>query len=306
MKRHLSEIVQQHMDAYGVSEAEVARRIGASPATVNSWRNGNIRQLPGLEYLQNLADLTHRRYEDVLVAALRDAGYVADGDRASVQKAVQQTLFRDTGKSHTFAEELVGRVLNFADPADLSKWDQDQMDALRMRLRQVTEILSPTLTSQAGAERYAQLLLEILRGAQEIYGNYFLRGSYRNQSPFPVAGPLGGLTGAFTAGEIDLGVTGATASGKPMPPPNRYSTGAIPVNEKYKLVNQKHVPAPPDVDDPNAYDLAASRREKQSDRDDLLDDTEMPDSEVLDLLERHTSTAAMGVDDSSDRDKKRG
>lgn len=74
--RCLIAIVQAHMDSYGVSEAEVARRIGASPATVNTWRNGQLRRPPSRKYLNGLADLSGVDYTDVLVAALIDTGYI--------------------------------------------------------------------------------------------------------------------------------------------------------------------------------------------------------------------------------------
>ncbi|CPW73108.1 helix-turn-helix domain-containing protein [Mycobacteroides abscessus] len=64
------------MDRHGVSEAEVARRIGASRATVNTWRNGDLRQPPRRQYLKGLADLSGVDYADVLVAALIDTGYI--------------------------------------------------------------------------------------------------------------------------------------------------------------------------------------------------------------------------------------
>lgn len=77
--RELIRIVQAHMDEYGVSEAEVARRIGASPQTVNTWRNGEMKQLPRQQYLEALAELTNTPYRTVLSAALVDTGYVTVG-----------------------------------------------------------------------------------------------------------------------------------------------------------------------------------------------------------------------------------
>lgn len=72
----LYDIVQRHIDAYGPSAAEVARRIGAQPQTVSSWKNRRLTTLPKKEFLAALAELTHTPYGDVLTAALRDAGYI--------------------------------------------------------------------------------------------------------------------------------------------------------------------------------------------------------------------------------------
>jgi len=75
--RCLIAIVQAHMDRHGVSEASVARRIGTTPATVNTWRNGQMKRPPRREYLDKLADLTGVDYCEVLVAALSDTGFLA-------------------------------------------------------------------------------------------------------------------------------------------------------------------------------------------------------------------------------------
>lgn len=69
-------IVQRHIDNYGPSEAEVARRIGLSPQALNQWKNKGLRKLPSKQALTGLSRVTRTRYEDVLDAALRDAGYL--------------------------------------------------------------------------------------------------------------------------------------------------------------------------------------------------------------------------------------
>jgi transcriptional regulator with XRE-family HTH domain len=86
--RQLISIVQAHMDEYGVSEAEVARRIGATPQTVNSWRNGEMKQLPRQRYLRALAEVTQTDYASVLTAALADTGYLAEPIRADINFGV--------------------------------------------------------------------------------------------------------------------------------------------------------------------------------------------------------------------------
>lgn len=81
--RCLIAIVQAHMDRHGMSEAAVARSIGTSRATVNTWRNGQIKRLPQREYLDRLAALTGVDYCDVLVAALTDTGAFVRSDAES-------------------------------------------------------------------------------------------------------------------------------------------------------------------------------------------------------------------------------
>ncbi|MCV7178629.1 helix-turn-helix domain-containing protein [Mycolicibacterium sphagni] len=86
--RQLIRIVQTYMDEYGVSEAEVARRIGATPQTVNSWRNGEMKQLPRQRYLRGLAEVTHTDYATVLAAALADTGYLSEPIRVDTNFGV--------------------------------------------------------------------------------------------------------------------------------------------------------------------------------------------------------------------------
>lgn len=78
---HLYAIVQAHIDKYGVREAELARRIGTQPQTVNSWKKRGVRAVPSRHLMANLAEVTGRPYVEVLRAALIDAGLL-DVDEA--------------------------------------------------------------------------------------------------------------------------------------------------------------------------------------------------------------------------------
>lgn len=73
---HVWAIVQKHIDAYGVREAEIARRMGTAPQTLNSWKNRGIHKLPDARLLLALANITGVAYEDVLNAALMDIRYL--------------------------------------------------------------------------------------------------------------------------------------------------------------------------------------------------------------------------------------
>lgn len=72
-------IVQRHLDAYGVRAAALARRMGTSPQTLDSWKHRGVRALPRRHLLEALARETRTPYGDVLIAALRDAGYLPRG-----------------------------------------------------------------------------------------------------------------------------------------------------------------------------------------------------------------------------------
>lgn len=84
---HLWTIVQSHIDRWGVREAELARRIGTSPQTLNSWKNRGVRGLPSRELLLNLAAVTRVPYQQVLEAALTDAGYLREESDGDVEAA---------------------------------------------------------------------------------------------------------------------------------------------------------------------------------------------------------------------------
>lgn len=68
-------LIQAHLDEYGVTDAEFARRMGVSPQTLNSWKKRGVRQLPTRDKLESVAELTRNTYTHVLDAALVDAGY---------------------------------------------------------------------------------------------------------------------------------------------------------------------------------------------------------------------------------------
>jgi len=70
-------IIQKHLDRYGVREAALARLMGTSSQTINSWKTRGVRQLPTRALLEALARETGTPYDVVLRAALVDAGYAA-------------------------------------------------------------------------------------------------------------------------------------------------------------------------------------------------------------------------------------
>lgn len=98
---HLWAIVQAHLDRWGVLEAELARRIGTKPQTLNSWKNRGVRALPRRQLLLNLATVTRVPYQHVLEAALMDAGYLteeSDGDDSAAPTSTVTDLSEALGK----------------------------------------------------------------------------------------------------------------------------------------------------------------------------------------------------------------
>ncbi|WP_207549091.1 XRE family transcriptional regulator [Mycolicibacterium peregrinum] len=70
-----------------ISDAEIARRAGMTPANLSQWRSNGLRGLPARARLDALASTIGRPYREVLDAALADIGYadvpagVVDGAR---------------------------------------------------------------------------------------------------------------------------------------------------------------------------------------------------------------------------------
>ncbi|AFR47978.1 hypothetical protein KTR9_1338 [Gordonia sp. KTR9] len=90
-------LIQAHLDEYGVTDAEFARRMGVSPQTLNSWKKRGVRQLPSRDKLESVAELTRNTYAHVLDAALVDAGY-RNELRAEVVEVAQR--IRDLGAEY--------------------------------------------------------------------------------------------------------------------------------------------------------------------------------------------------------------
>ncbi|WP_207843882.1 XRE family transcriptional regulator [Williamsia soli] len=74
----LLSILDAHQDAYGVRDAELARRIGVTRQNLHLWRTKGVRGLPTRATLDGIATVTARPYRTVLDAALHDAGYLDD------------------------------------------------------------------------------------------------------------------------------------------------------------------------------------------------------------------------------------
>ena len=74
----LYDIVQARIDSTGVTEATLAKRMGTSPQTINSWKNRGVRRLPEKWLLVALARETDTKYVEVLDAALHDSRYLPE------------------------------------------------------------------------------------------------------------------------------------------------------------------------------------------------------------------------------------
>ncbi|MCT1514562.1 XRE family transcriptional regulator [Dietzia cercidiphylli] len=80
---HLVKLIDAHKRAYGVSEAELARRIGVTRQNLHLWRTRGLRGLPARTTLDGMAAELRLPYAQVLEAALRDAAYLDPADHVA-------------------------------------------------------------------------------------------------------------------------------------------------------------------------------------------------------------------------------
>mgnify|MGYP005810700721 CR=1 FL=1 len=76
---HLVELIDRYRTAHGVSESELARRIGVTRENLRKWRTNGVRRLPERPNLVATARVIGRPYREVLSAALFDTGYLDAG-----------------------------------------------------------------------------------------------------------------------------------------------------------------------------------------------------------------------------------
>lgn len=92
----LMRLIQSHLDRYGVTRAEFARRIGTRPQTVQNWKDaGDI--LPAPNLIKGVAEVIDAPYLIVLDAALVDSGYrdtIVD-DVPTLQQRIKKLADRD-------------------------------------------------------------------------------------------------------------------------------------------------------------------------------------------------------------------
>lgn len=74
----LVELIDRYKNAHGVSDAELARRIGITRENLRLWRVNGIRRLPDRDNLAAVARIIGRPYRQVLSAALFDTGYLTE------------------------------------------------------------------------------------------------------------------------------------------------------------------------------------------------------------------------------------
>jgi transcriptional regulator with XRE-family HTH domain len=90
---HLIAVVDEYKDRTGQpSDASISRAIGVARQTVSNWRTRGIKELPEFATLRKLANLVGRDYETVVLrAALLDAGWIEESERAGADESAGET-----------------------------------------------------------------------------------------------------------------------------------------------------------------------------------------------------------------------
>ncbi len=125
----LVELIDRYRTAHGVSESEVARRIGMSRENLRKWRINGVSRLPDRENLAAVARVIGKPYREVVSAALFDTGYLTD-DQASTPRPHDEVL-HDTISVLTEATRLTNQPMR---QATSGQWevDPDPRAALRI------------------------------------------------------------------------------------------------------------------------------------------------------------------------------
>lgn len=102
-------LIDHYKAAHGVSDAELARRIGISRENLRLWRTNGLRALPDRDNLRGVARTIGQPYRRVLSAALLDAGYLTDTDAAQPRPYIE--VLHDAIDALTEATKLTNQPL---------------------------------------------------------------------------------------------------------------------------------------------------------------------------------------------------
>ena len=125
----LVELIDRYRTAHGVSESEVARRIGMSRENLRKWRINGVSRLPDRENLAAVARVIGKPYREVVSAALFDTGYLTD-DQASTPRPHDEVL-HDAISVLTEATRLTNQPMRQG-PSGQWEIDPDPRAALRI------------------------------------------------------------------------------------------------------------------------------------------------------------------------------
>lgn len=146
----LVELIDRYKNAHGVSEAELARRIGVSRENLRKWRTNGVSRLPDRTNLAAVARVIGRPYREILSAALFDTGYLTD-TQAAIPRPYGEVL-HDAISVLTEAARLTNQPMR---QTSSGQWeaDPDPRAALRIDWAAfVTEALAGAAANTGGID----------------------------------------------------------------------------------------------------------------------------------------------------------
>jgi transcriptional regulator with XRE-family HTH domain len=105
----LVDLIDRYKAAHGVTDPEIARRIGITGEALRRWRAHGVRRLPRQANLDALARIIGQPYRVVLSAALHDAGYLTA--QHSSQPRPYGEILRDAIAALTEATRLTNQPM---------------------------------------------------------------------------------------------------------------------------------------------------------------------------------------------------
>ncbi len=128
-------IIDRYRDQEGISDAEVARRIGVSRQNLHTWRSRGVNAVPPRETLQAIATGVQTTYAEVLSAALADTGHVdefgADDEKPGAIGASSPQQLGDYARALTnrndrasvsMCQPTVAYEAHASGSSDLTRW----------------------------------------------------------------------------------------------------------------------------------------------------------------------------------------
>lgn len=115
----LVELIDRYRTAHGVSESELARRIGVTRENLRKWRTNGVRRLPERHNLVATARVIGRPYREVLSAALFDTGYL---DASAKETRPHDEVLADAIAVLTEATRLTNQLSR---RTDTGQWEPD-------------------------------------------------------------------------------------------------------------------------------------------------------------------------------------
>ena len=84
-----SKRLQHYLNQYDISQAELARRLGASTTAVSNWVNGT--KSPRMSKIDMMCEIFHCKRSDLMEDNTTDNGYYVDPETAQIAQQIKDS-----------------------------------------------------------------------------------------------------------------------------------------------------------------------------------------------------------------------